>query len=104
MPLNSLKELYNSANVRDVLDDIRNSSEKLSQITGQSITSISWPYGYTTKWLNEHVRDELGYTMAFDTTPGVHYYSGNNSIIFHRITREYNRTTESLYEVIENKF
>ena len=104
MPKDALIKLYNSDNVRDVLDDIKNNSERISKITGSSVTSISWPYGYTTKWLSEHVRTELGYTMAFDTTPGVHYYTGDNSIVFSRINREYYLTSEELYEFVENQF
>ena len=104
MPKESLMALYNSANVRDVLDDISSNSAKISRITGKSVTSISWPYGYTTAWLSEHVRSELGYTMAFDTTPDVHYYNGDTSIVFNRINREYYRTPEDLYGFVESLF
>ena len=104
MPLESLKELYNSANVRDVLDDIGSNSEKISRITGKSVTSIAWPYGYSTEWLNDHVRSELGYTMAFSTKTGVNYYKGDTEIVFNRVNREYNLTSEGLYEFVEKQF
>lgn len=104
MPKESLEALYNSANVRDVLDDIKSNSEKISQITGKSVTSISWPYGYSTDWLNEHVRSELGLTMAFSTISGVHHYSGNSAVVFKRVNREYDRTPENLYEYVEKLY
>ena len=104
MPKDALITLYNSANVRDVLDDIKSNSARISGITGKTVTSIAWPYGYSTDWLNEHVRSELGYTMTFSTTSGVNYYSGDSSVVFNRVNREYYRTPESLYEFVESLY
>ena len=104
MPKSSLISLYNSVGAGDVITDIRNNSARISKITGKSVTSIAWPYGYYTTALNNRVRNELGYTMSFSTETGVNYYYGDTSIVFNRVNREHYRTPQTLYEFVESKF
>lgn len=104
MPKDALIDLYNSSGAGDVIEDIRGSTERLSDITGKEITSISWPYGYYTSTLDSRVKNDLGYKISFSTKPGVNYYSGDNSIVFNRITRDAGRTTAEIYEAAESRY
>ena len=104
MPRETLIRLYNSGGADDVISDIRNNTARLSEITGQSVTSISWPYGYYTSLLDGRIKSELGYTMSFSTDFGVNYYYGDSSFVFNRVNRENYRTPASLYGLVEGLF
>lgn len=104
VPLDVLKSIYNSSSAEDVITDIRNNSKRLSDIVGKTVTSIAWPYGYTTDHLDWRVKNELGYEISFSTNYGVNVYSGDCSILFNRINRELSLTSEELYNRAEENF
>lgn len=104
MPKDALISLYNSDGADDVIADIRKNTERLSEITGKSVVSLSWPYGYYTDALDWRVKNELGYRMTFSTLTGVNNYSGDTSIVFNRVTREASRTTEAIFNDAEGRF
>ncbi len=104
MPRDALIDLYNSDGSGDVVMDIRCNMERLSEITGRGITSLSWPYGYYTDELDRRVKSELGCEISFSTSPGVNYYSGGSSVVFNRITREASRTSEAVFADAESRF
>lgn len=103
MPLEVLQELYDRQST-DIITDICNNSARLSQITGKDITSLAWPYGYSTAALDWRVKEELGCSMSFSTKYGVNVYQGDSSMIFNRINRDLSVSTEELFEEAESQF
>lgn len=103
MPLDTLKTLYNSDNIGDIVEDIKTNNEYLSQITSHPITSVAWPYGYYTDRLDKIVKGDLGCRISFSTTFGATYYNGDLSVVFNRINRDYDKSTEEIYELAENQ-
>lgn len=104
-PFEIVQNLYNDSYVFwDVVDDIRTNADKLKSITGKDVTSITWPYGYYTSMLDSTIKDNLGYAISFSTNYGVNVYSGDLSVPFNRINREYSTTSQSLYERANSKF
>lgn len=104
VPIELLKSIYDDSYAFwDVIDDIRSNGDKLEAITGKAVTSISWPYGYYTSALDQTVKS-LGYVISFSTNYGVNVYSGDASVPFNRINREYSTTSKDLYDRAESKF
>ena len=97
MPLDTLKGLYAEGRTDDIVTDIKNNGKKLEKITGKPVTSISWPYGYTTKNFDNAVKKNLGYKISFSTAYGVNRFGGDLSVLFNRINRPAGISSEQLY-------
>lgn len=104
MPFEVLKNVYNNGVTDDVVSDLKENTKYLEKITGKKITSISWPYGYTTETLDNLVKTELGYKISFNTQYGINKYNGDASKIFNRMNREHSKTPQRMYEQAEKLF
>lgn len=104
MPLEILKNMYNHGNLEDILMDLNRNARNLFRITGVPVTSITWPYGYSTDYIDRAVKEELGYKISFSTNFGVTRYTGDNTPRFNRINREYSKTSQKILELAESKF
>lgn len=102
--LSSVQSLYNNTyTFWEIVQDIKNSANILKSITGQDVTSMSWPYGYYTDSLDGELKNS-GIKITFSTLYGVNKYNGWETTPFNRINREYSTTPASLYERAESKF
>ena len=102
--LSTMQSLYNNTyTFWEIVQDVKNSANILKSITGQDVTSMSWPYGYYTDSLDGELKNS-GIKITFSTLYGVNRYNGWETAPFNRINREYSTTPESLYERAESKF
>lgn len=104
MPLEVLRNMYNYGDIEDIFMDLKRNSDRLFEITGKKVTSITWPYGYSTDYIDGAVKSELGYKISFSTNFGITYYTGNTDRRFNRINREYSKTSQEVLELAESKF
>lgn len=104
-PVENLHEIYtNSANIPDVIADVKNNGEKLKKIIGMDITSISWPYGYYTTEIDSAVKNQLGYRISFSTDYGVNKFTGNTCTPLKRMNREFSASTQWVFDRANGKF
>lgn len=102
--LSKVQSLYNNTyTFWEIVQDIKNSAAILKSITGQDVTSMSWPYGYYTDSLDSELKNS-GIKITFSTLYGVNRYNGWETTPFNRINREYSTTSEDLYSRAESKF
>ena len=102
--MNLLYNIYNDPQaVYDVIEDVRRNGAFIQSITGYEVTSISWPYGYYTSFLDSAVKRMLGYKISFDTTYGVNIFTGDTVMPLKRMNRESSATTQMVFDRA-NKF
>ena len=104
-PREILNGFYNNPNLRyEVLRDIRENGEKLKEITGRDITSMSWPYGLYTGVLDSAVKNELGYKITFSTNFDINRFYGNTYTPLNRMNREYSASTQEVFDRANGRF
>lgn len=104
-PVELLRGIYNNSNsFYDVIEDIRRNGERLKEITGMEITSMSWPYGYYTNSLDSTVKSQLGYKISFSTEYDVNYFNGNAALPLKRMNREYSASTQWVFDRANGRF
>ncbi len=104
-PVELLHGIYNSSDsFYEVIEDIKRNGERLKEITGLEITSMSWPYGYYTVPLDTEVKNQLGYKISFSTEYDVNYFSGNTSAPLKRMNRECSASTQWVFDRANSRF
>ncbi len=67
-----LKSYYqNEILINDTIEDVKDCSGKIYNITGHGAESFSYPYGIYTDRLDKIIRTNLGYTTTFTTEYGI---------------------------------
>lgn len=67
-----LKSYYhNETLINDTIEDVKDCSGKIYNITGHGTESFSYPYGIYTDRLDKIIRTNLGYTTTFTTEYGI---------------------------------
>ena len=98
-PKKLLYDIYNDPEtVYDVIEDVSRNGAVIQSITGYEVTSISWPYGYYTSFLDSSVKRMLGYKISFGTTYGVNFFTGDTSTPLKRMNRESSATTQWVFD------
>lgn len=64
---------YDETMLNEVVEDIKDCSARIYEITGHGTESLSYPYGIYTERLERIVRTNLGYTTTFTTNHGLVY-------------------------------
>ena len=104
-PVELLHGIYNNPSAMgDVISDVKRNGEKLKEITGIDVTSISWPYGYYTPELDNAVKSQLGYKISFSTNYGVNKFNGDTSAPLNRMNREYSADTQWVFDRANGQF
>lgn len=104
-PVELLRGIYNSSDsFYDVIEDVRRNGERLKEITGMEITSMSWPYGYYTTSLDSTVKSQLGYKISFSTEYDVNYFNGNTAMPLKRMNREFSASTQWVFDRANSRF
>lgn len=88
----------------DVITDIKENGERLKEITGIDVTSISWPYGYYTSEIDGAVKNQLGYKISFSTNYGINKFTGNTNVPLKRMNREFSASTQWVFDRANGKF
>lgn len=104
-PVELLYGIYNNADAfYEVVEDVKRSGDRLREITGVEITSMSWPYGYYTSALDTAVKSQLGYSISFSTEYDVNYFNGNTSLPLKRMNREASASTQEVFDRANSRF
>ena len=98
-PKNLLYNIYNDPQTMyDVIEDVSRNGAFIQSITGYEVTSISWPYGYYTSFLDSAVKRMLSYKISFGTTYGVNFFTGDTSTPLKRMNRESSASTQWVFD------
>lgn len=98
-PVKLLYDIYNDPDTMiEVVEDVRRNGIVLKSITGYDVTSLSWPYGYYTSYLDRAIKKQLGYKISFSTTYGVNFFTGDTSVPLKRMNRENSAGTQEVFD------
>lgn len=104
-PVELLRGIYNSSDsFYEVVEDVKRNGDRLREITGMEITSMSWPYGYYTSELDSAVKNQLGYKISFSTEYDVNYFNGNTAVPLKRMNRENSASTQWVFDRANGRF
>ena len=98
-PKELLDGIYNNPNsFYEVIEDIKKNGERLKNITGIDVVTLSWPYGFYTSELDGAVKSQLGYRLSVGTEYGVNKWNaGENTAVLKRMNREASASTEEVF-------
>lgn len=85
--------------VNDYIEDVKDCSRRIFEITGHGTESLSFPEGQFTKEMDDIIHINLGYTTTFSTYYGIAKKRGD---IFHAVSRLYRNHGVDM-SVIEGK-